>query len=262
MTKEIIILILFLTILFLTYKINKKKVRNLFYKSKIKQIDISELDKIFDEKLISKNLKGPKEDTIIKSFIISPQNKIVGMTSDYEAWIISVLSKKSNNIFEFGTCSGKTTYLMALNSNKDAKITSLTLGPDQVKNLSKKNIDNKISFRNILNESIYEKFLFSGTDVENKINIIFEDSTKFDESKYINKFDLIFIDGGHTYSVVKNDTEKSFKMLNKNGIILWHDYVPGKQSTKNVVNYLNEISRKKNILNIRNTSLCVFRNID
>ena len=173
MTKEIIILILFLTILFLTYKINKKKVRNLFYKSKIKQIDISELDKIFDEKLISKNLKGPKEDTIIKSFIISPQNKIVGMTSDYEAWIISVLSKKSNNIFEFGTCSGKTTYLMALNSNKDAKITSLTLGPDQVKNLSKKNIDNKISFRNILNESIYEKFLFSGTDVENKINIIF-----------------------------------------------------------------------------------------
>ncbi len=250
MTKEIIILILFLTILFLTYKINKKKVRNLFYKSKIKQIDISKLDKIFDEKLISKNLKGPKEDTIIKSFIISPQNKIVGMTSDYEAWIISVLSKKSNNIFEFGTCSGKTTYLMALNSNKDAKITSLTLGPDQVKNLNKENIDNKISFR----------ILFSGTDVENKINIIFEDSTKFDESKYINKFDLIFIDGGHTYSVVKNDTEKSFKMLNKNGIILWHDYVPGKQSAKNVVNYLNEISKEKKILNIRNTSLCVFRN--
>ena len=76
------------------------------------------------------------------------------------------------------------------------------------------------------------------------------------------KFDLIFIDGGHTYSVVKNDTEKSFKMLNKNGIILWHDYVPGKQSAKNVVNYLNEISKEKNILNIRNTSLCVFRNSD
>ena len=138
MIKDIVILILSLTILFLTYRTNKKKVRNLLYKSKIKQIDISELDIIFEEKFISKNLKGPKEDTIIKSFIISPQNKIVGMTSDYEAWIISVLSKKSNNIFEFGTCSGKTTYLMALNSNKDAKITSLTLGPDQVKNLNKK----------------------------------------------------------------------------------------------------------------------------
>ena len=63
-------------------------------------------------------------------------------------------------------------------------------------------------------------------------------------------------------SIVKNDTEKSFKMLNKNGIILWHDYVPGKQSAKNVVNYLNVISKEKNILNIRNTSLCVFRNSD
>ena len=149
MTKDIIILILFLLVLILIYLINKKKIKNFFYKSKIKKINITELDQVFDEKFISKNLKGPKEETIIKSFIISPQNKIVGMTSDYEAWIISVLSKKSNNIFEFGTCSGKTTYLMALNSNKDAKITYLTLGPDQVKNLNKENIDNKISFRNI-----------------------------------------------------------------------------------------------------------------
>ena len=39
------------------------------------------------------------------------------MTSDYEAWIISSLSKISKKIFEFGTCSGKTTYLMGLNSS-------------------------------------------------------------------------------------------------------------------------------------------------
>ena len=49
-------------------------------------------------------------------------------------------------------------------------------------------------------------------------------------------------------------------MVNKNGIILWHDYVPGKRSAKNVVNYLNEISKEKKILNIKNTSLCVFKN--
>ena len=33
----------------------------------------------------------------------------------------------------------------------------------------------------------------------------------------------------HTYSVVKNDSEKSFDMLSSSGIILWHDYVPGKR---------------------------------
>ena len=33
---------------------------------------------------------------------------------------------------------------------------------NDIKNISKEKLDNKISFRNIINESIYEKFLFSG----------------------------------------------------------------------------------------------------
>ena len=72
--------------------------------------------------------------------------------------------------------------------------------------------------------------------------------------------DLIFIDGGHTHSIVKNDSEKSFEMLNPNGIILWHDYVPGKRSAKDVVKYINEISNHKTIYKIKNTSLCIFMN--
>ena len=73
------------------------------------------------------------------------------------------------------------------------------------------------------------------------------------------KYDLIFIDGGHTYSIVKSDSEKSFKMLKPNGIILWHDFIPGKESAKNVVNYINEISKEKEIFHINNTSLCYYR---
>ena len=66
--------------------------------------------------------------------------------------------------------------------------------------------------------------------------------------------DLIFIDGGHTYSVVKNDSEKSFDMLSSSGIILWHDYVPGKRSARDVVKYLNEISKNTyNQINITNS---------
>ena len=30
-----------------------------------------------------------------------------------------------------------------------------------------------------------------------------------------NLMDLIFIDGGHNYSCIKNDTEKAFKMIYK-----------------------------------------------
>ena len=54
--------------------------------------------------------------------------------------------------------------------------------------------------------------------------------------------------------------KKSFEMLNSNGIILWHDYVPGKRSANDVVKYINEISNHKTIYKIKNTSLCIFMN--
>ena len=255
----IVIFLLFLNFLLL-YLLNKKKIKKFFYKTKVQEIDITDAHEIFHLKEISKNLKGPKEDVIIKSFSITPLNNIVGMTSDYEAWIISSLSKISKKIFEFGTCSGKTTYLMGLNSSVDAEIVSMTLNPDDLNNVKKKGKDNKVSFRNIIQESIYEKFLFSDEEVEKKIKIIFQNSLNLEHDKYKNEMDLIFIDGGHTYSVVKSDSEKSFEMLNENGIILWHDYVPGKRSARDVVKYINEISKQKKIYKIKNTSLCIFIN--
>lgn len=255
----LIILSLFINLL-LIFLINRKKIKKIIYRSKIQSVNLEKLDSIFINNQIDTNLFGPKQEVIVKNFCIASGNNIVGMTSDYEAWIISSLSKISNKIFEFGTCSGKTTYLMALNSPKNAKITTLTLGPQNLSDLKKNKLDNKISFRNIINESIYEKFLFSGTEYENKINVIFENSINFNENNHINTFDLIFIDGGHTYSIVKNDSEKSFKMLNTNGVILWHDFVPAKESAKNIVKYINSISKEKKIFHIKNTSLCYYRN--
>ena len=64
------------------------------------------------------------------------------MTSDYEGWILATLSKISSRIFEFGTCSGKTTYLMALNSPENSKIHTITLNSEMIKNISKEKLDN------------------------------------------------------------------------------------------------------------------------
>ena len=255
-----IIFILFSLNLILFFLLNKKKIKTFFYKSKIEKIDITDIHEIFKLKEISQNLKGPKKDVIIKSFSITSNNNIVGMTSDQEAWIIASLSKISKNIFEFGTCSGKTTFIMALNSNEDSKITSITLDPNEVSGVTKKDNDNKVSFRNIINESIYKKFLFSGNQVEKKIKVIFQNSLDFNHTEFIGKIDLIFIDGGHTYSVVKNDSEKSFEMLSSNGIILWHDYVPGKRSARDVVKFIHEISKEKKLYSINGTSLVYYKN--
>ena len=258
MTKILIFSLFFLNLI-LIYFLNKKKIKNFFYKSKIQSVELDHLDQIFLNDQIDKKLNGPKPEVIVKNFCIQGNNNIVGMTSDYEAWIISSLSKISNNIFEFGTCSGKTTYLMALNSPDNAKITTLTLNPQDLKKIERNKFDNKVSYRNIINESIYDKFLFSKTKYENKIEVIFQNSLDLDERLFLNKYDLIFIDGGHTYSIVKSDSEKSFEMLKSRGIILWHDFVPGKESAKNVVNYIHTISKEKKIFHINNTSLCYYR---
>ena len=168
MNLLIIVFLLLILNFLLIYLLNKKKIKKFFNKTRIQEIDITDVHEIFHLKEISKNLKGPKDDVIIKSFSISPSNNVVGMTSDYEAWIISSLSKISKKIFEFGTCSGKTTYLMALNSNENSKITTITLDPNEASSFTKKADDNDVSFRNIRNESIYNKFLFSNTEVEKK----------------------------------------------------------------------------------------------
>ena len=188
MIFNIFIVILVISNLVTIFFLYKKKIKNFIFKSKIKKINITDIHEIFNLKEISKNLKGPKKDVIIKSFSITPNNNVVGMTSDQEAWIISSLSKISKNIFEFGTCSGKTTYLMGLNSNADTKITSLTLSKNNVSDVSRKKEDNKISFRNIINESIYSKFLFSGEEVENKIKVIFQNSLEFNHQEYMEKW--------------------------------------------------------------------------
>ena len=259
MIKVLILISLIINILLILI-INKKKIKGLVNKNKVQSVDLDKLNEIFINSKIDENLYGPQDEVIVKNFCIPSNNKIVGMTSNYEAWIISCLSKISNKIFEFGTCSGKTTYLMALNSPEDSEIISVTLKPENLGNIEKNNQDNKISYRNIINESIYKNFLFTGSKFENKIKVIFQNSLDFDETQYTNFFDLIFIDGGHTYSVVKSDTQKAFKMINKNGIILWHDYVPGKTSSKDVVKLINEISKKNRIFTIKDTSLCYFKN--
>ena len=192
-------------------------------------------------------------------FFVPSELNIVGMTSDLEGWILSMLAKNSKMIFEFGTCSGKTTYLLALNSGQEAKIYTLTLEHNE--NIEYLKNESKVAHKNIKKESIYKNFIFSNTEEEKKINVIFCNSLNFDIQNYKSKFDLIFIDGGHTRSILKNDTEKAFQMIAKGGFIFWHDYVAGKKSSKDVFNYLNEISKEKNLYNIKNTSLVYYKHI-
>ena len=51
-------------------------------------------------------------------------------------------------------------------------------------------------------------------------------------SNYNDKFDIIFIDGLHTYEQVKKDFENSVRCLNENGTIIIHDCDPPTEETQ------------------------------
>ena len=51
-------------------------------------------------------------------------------------------------------------------------------------------------------------------------------SDKFFDEFNKNKFDIIFLDGLHTYKQTKKDLINALKVLNKNGVIVLDDFIP------------------------------------
>lgn len=114
---------------------------------------------------------------------------------------------KPKSILEIGTYIGRS-------------IIWLTLGSRQVENIVC--IDNESYQENtqkIAKQSLVD-FGYTGD-----MKFIKADSITSDIIKKLNtKFDFIHIDGDHTYEGCLNDLEKTKELLNKDGVILIHDY--------------------------------------
>jgi len=109
---------------------------------------------------------------------------------------------------------------------------------------------------------LYENF---ASDKPTQIILIQKDShiqeTKSLLIKYLNddKIDFLFIDGDHTYEGAKQDYEMYAPLVNKNGIIVFHDIVPRSNSTYQVNKFWDEIKNnyryKEIIENPKQTSM-------
>ncbi len=192
-------------------------------------------------------------------FIGKGDINVPGGTNDTESWILSVLAKEANMMFEFGTCTGKTAYLWAKNSKPDAKVYTLTLPPDKFNDYRPDDTDSARARELALKESTFTHFLYTGTPVQEKVVQLYGDSKQFDEAQFLDTFDLIFIDGSHAYSYIKNDTEKALRMLKPGGYILWHDYRGPTSETVDVYIFLNELFKSLTLNLITGTSLVVYK---
>jgi predicted O-methyltransferase YrrM len=192
-------------------------------------------------------------------FVCKGSQIVTGAAKDIEVWVLSVLAKKAKRIFEFGTCTGRTTYHLARNSSDDARVTTLTLAPEGRQGYSVEEGDDPMAINCALKESEYLSFFYSGTEVEGKIEQLFADSKSFDETPYIGSCDLIFVDGSHAYSYVKSDSEKALRMLKPGGIMLWHDYHMVRSVLPGVYDALNELSAQYPLKHVRGTSFVMYR---
>lgn len=138
----------------------------------------------------------------------------------YELLLI-LKNKKLENILEIGTAKGGSLFLFCSIASQDALIISIDLpggsfggGYPSWKLPLYNSFPQKNQSLHLLRMDSHNKK--TKTVVENLLGK--------------KKFDFIFIDGDHTYDGVKKDCEMFKDLLSKNGIIAFHDIVPGPES--------------------------------
>lgn len=128
---------------------------------------------------------------------------------------------RAKNILEIGTCMGYTALHLAMNT--EAMITAV-------------DIEKRTQ-------------VWEGTDYEDRIDYRIL-PTKLHHPK---TYDMVFIDGDHSYEGVKKDTQRALKTDPK--VIVWHDYEnPFEIGVKKYI--LGEFARTHNLIHVADSWLC------
>jgi len=123
--------------------------------------------------------------------------------------------------FEIGTWVGLSAYNMAENAGKEVEIFSLDI-PFDHPDIKQFNIP----------KEIFGRFSKKCPNIKH----LKADSMKFDFVPYQKQFELVFVDGNHSFDYVKKDSKNALGLLkNDSSVIAWHDYILGGELNRNVL---------------------------
>lgn len=121
--------------------------------------------------------------------------------------LIILTNKPNINVMEIGFNAGHSAEIF-LENNKELTLTSFDLGEHGYVKTAKEYID---------------------ATYPNRHNLILGDSRitipNYLENNKDSKFDIIFIDGGHTYEIAKADMENCFHLAHKDTIVILDDTI-------------------------------------
>lgn len=142
-------------------------------------------------------------------------------TSDFFSFNIPYLTDLFNklkiknnklNILEIGSFEGRST-IFFLKYFKNCNITCVDIF-EGAEELSSEKFD-----------QIFQNFNYNIKGFRDRIKVFKGTSDNFFSQNSDELFDLILIDGNHSYDFVLNDAQNSFKRLKKNGIIIFDDFL-------------------------------------
>jgi len=135
-----------------------------------------------------------------------------------------------SRILEIGTYLGYSTSLFAMNTS--AQIVTIDLPTEGDLSKEWQYTQNSILVDGDQNDNYLRskqkedglKYISNLTGQQKKqIKFVKADSTKMSFCRELGKFNMVFIDGGHEYSIVKSDTLNALEAVEK-GVIIWHDF--------------------------------------
>lgn len=184
--------------------------------------------------------------TIAKAFDRTAQ----GSPSSGEILALAAITQcaQPRRILEIGTYKGNTTLNFAANSPPDAKVVTIDLPPAWNGDFA---LEVPRYMINVTRATVGGQF--KDTAYSGKITQVLGDSAKIDWQGLPSPFDLVFIDGCHSYDYVKSDTTNALRHVRKGGLVVWHDY----GIIKDVSDVVDETAMNVRIRAVRGTTLAV-----
>jgi predicted O-methyltransferase YrrM len=193
----------------------------------------------------------------MKTLLILIQRFKYKLNLDRKNYILKYIRKnKPKTILEIGVFNGAFTRRMLLNAtNSTNEIVSYT-GVDLFEDLSNETYKKEISLWASKQDLVHKDLAKIKNTKINLLKGFSSDVLPLLEGKV--KFDLILIDGGHSYETVKTDFYFARNLVSSNGAIFFDDYV----NKQGVINGGYGINKVVDDINRANYSVKISKNRD